>query len=64
MDVMIRLTVPAYVYRFYYDASQHVAKSSVEAIMSDALCAYAGLLNKEVAKHQHLDFSVFEEDEK
>jgi len=52
MDIMIKLTVPNYIYRFYEDASRHVADSSPEAIMSDALCAYAGLLNEDVAKEQ------------
>lgn len=50
MDMLIKLTVPNYIYRFYRDASQHVAGSSAEEIMSDALCAYAGLLNEDVAK--------------
>jgi len=50
MDMLIRLTVPNYIYRFYRDASQHVAGSSAEDIMADALCAYAGLLNEEVAR--------------
>ena len=49
MDVMIRLTVPNCIYRFYNDASLHVAGSSPESIMADALCAYAGFLNKDVA---------------
>ena len=53
MDVYIKLTIPGYIYRFYHDASQHVAESSPERIMSDALCAYAGLLNEEVAKQQN-----------
>ena len=52
MDVYIRLTVPNYIYRFYRDASVHVADSSTEDIMADALCAYAGLLNEEIAKQQ------------
>ena len=51
MDMLIKLTVPNYIYRFYRDASQHVAGSSAEDIMADALCAYAGLLNEEVASH-------------
>ena len=50
MDMLIKITVPSYIYRFYRDASQHVAGSSAEEIMSDALCAYAGLLNEDVAK--------------
>jgi len=55
MDIMIKLTVPNYIYRFYEDASRHVADCSPEAIMSDALCAYAGLLNEDVAKQQKKD---------
>jgi len=58
MDVYIKLTVPGYIYRFYNDASQHVAGSSAEDIMADALCAYAGLLNEEVAKRQKEAFSL------
>ena len=54
MDIMIKLTVPNSVYRFYQDASRHIEDSSPEKIMSDALCAYAGLLSKEVAKEQQL----------
>ena len=54
MDVMIKLTVPNYIYRFYRDASIYVSGSSPESIMSDALCAYAGLLNQDVAKQQKL----------
>ena len=50
MDMLIKLTVPNYIYRFYRDASQHVAGSSAEDIMADALCAYAGLLNNDIAK--------------
>ena len=63
MDVIIKLTVPNYIYRFYKDASQHVAGSCAEDIMADALCAYAGLLNEEVAKQQKKDFNLpYEED--
>ena len=50
MDILVRLTVPNFIYRFYQQASHHIADSCTEDIMSDALCAYAGLLNKEVAK--------------
>ena len=50
MNMLIRLTIPNYIYRFYHDASQHVAGSSAEDIMADALCAYAGLLNNDIAK--------------
>ena len=52
MDVIIKLTVPNYIYRFYSDASRHVAGRSTEDIMADALCAYAGLLNEDVARQQ------------
>ena len=50
MDMLIKLVIPNNIYRFYHDASQHVAGSSAEDIMADALCAYACLLNEEVAK--------------
>ena len=53
MDILIKLTVPNYVYRFYRDASQHIAGSSAETVMADALCAYAGLLNEEVARQRN-----------
>ena len=52
MNILIKLTVPNYIYRFYKDAAQHVADSTPETIMSDALCAYAGLLNEDIAKEQ------------
>ena len=50
MDVLVRLTVPNYVYRFYRDASQYVAGSSPEEIMADALSNYAVMLSEDVAK--------------
>ena len=62
MDVYIKLTVPGYIYRFYSDASQHVAGSSAEDIMADALCAYAGMLNQDVAKQQKQLILLPEED--
>lgn len=52
MDVLVRLTVPNYIYRFYQQASTHVANCSAEDIMSDALSAYAGLLSEEVSKYR------------
>ena len=61
MDVYIRLTVPNYIYRFYHDASQHVAGSSAEDIMADALCAYAGLLNDDISKKQKQQLTEQEE---
>jgi len=57
MDMLIKLTVPNYIYRFYHDASLHVAGSSPEDIMADALCAYAGLLNDEVGRQLRETFS-------
>ena len=50
MDVLVRLTVPHYIYKFYANASRHVADSSTEDIMADALSAYAGLLSEDIAK--------------
>ena len=63
MDAYIKLTIPGYIYRFYHDASMHVAQSSPESIMSDALCAYAGLLNKDIAKEQKALLQPEREDE-
>ena len=57
MDIMIKLTVPNYIYRFYEDASRHVADRDTETLMTDALCAYAGLLNKQIARQQEQLFS-------
>ena len=52
MDILIKLTVPGYIYRFYEDASRHVADKDPQDIMTDALCAYAGLLDKDIADLQ------------
>ena len=52
MDVLVKLTVPNYIYRFYDQASNHVADCSPEDIMADALSAYAGLLSDEIAKQR------------
>ena len=52
MDVLVKLTVPNFIYRFYKQASDHIANGSPEDIMSDALCAYAGLLNDDVEKQR------------
>ncbi len=62
MDVYIKLTVPNYIYRFYRDAARHVAGSCAEDIMADALCAYAGLLNDEIAKQQKQSLPKPDED--
>ena len=50
MDVLVKLTVPNYIYRFYREASAHIADSSPEEVMSDALAAYAGLLSDDISK--------------
>ena len=52
MDVLVKLTVPNYIYRFYKQASDHIADGSPEDIMSDALCAYAGLLSPDMEKQR------------
>ena len=54
MDVLVRLTVPNYIYRFYRDASLYIADSSPETIMADALSAYAVMLSEDIAK-EHSD---------
>lgn len=63
MDMLIRLTIPNYIYRFYHSASQHVADSSAEDIMADALCAYAGLINHDIAKRLNQAFCESEQEE-
>ena len=63
MDMLIKLTVPNYIYRFYRDASRHVAGSSTEEIMADALCAYAGLLNEDMDKQRKNTLTVPEKQE-
>ena len=50
MDVLVKLTVPNYIYQFYAQASRHIADCSAEEIMADALSAYAGLLSEEICK--------------
>lgn len=52
MDVLIKLTVPNFIYRFYKDASRHIADSTPETVMADALSAYAGLLSSDIAKER------------
>lgn len=52
MDIMVKITVPNYIYRFYQQASQHVANCTTEEIMADALSAYAGLLSDEISKER------------
>ena len=52
MDILVRLTVPNYIYRFYRDASLHIAGSTAEDVMADALSAYAVMLSEAVAKER------------
>lgn len=55
MDIMVKVTVPGYVYRFYEQAARHVANFTTEELMSDALSAYAGLLSDEIARKRSQD---------
>ena len=50
MDVLVKLTVPNHIYRFYRDASRYIADRSPESVMSDALSAYAVMLSQDIAK--------------
>ena len=50
MDILVKVSVPNFIYRFYKQASDHIADGTAEDIMSDALCAYAGLINEDVSK--------------
>ena len=50
MDVIVKITVPQSIYRFYSQASRHVANCTAEEIMADALSAYAGLLSRNISK--------------
>ena len=45
MDILVRLTVPNDIYRFYRDASQYIADATPETVMSDALTNYAAILS-------------------
>lgn len=56
MDVLVKLTVPNYIYQFYDQASRHIADCSPEEVMADALSAYAGLLSEDISREreQHL----------
>ena len=59
MDIIVKLTVPNYIYSFYRDASRNIRGSSPEAVMSDVLAAYAGLISK---KDGIIDFTKTPED--
>ena len=50
MDVLVKLTVPNYIYRFYDNAAEFIAETSAEKLMVDALTAYAGMISKDVAE--------------
>lgn len=45
MDVLVKVTLPGDIYRFYARASAHISGSSPEELLSDALTAYARLLS-------------------
>ena len=54
MDMLVRLTVPNDIYRFYRDASLYIADSTPEDVMADALSAYAAMLSPKLAGgHDH-----------
>lgn len=63
MDVLVKLSVPNYVYRFYDTASAHVAGYSAEDIMADALTAYAGLLSNDIARQVQSSFADQEDEQ-
>lgn len=52
MDIIVKLTVPNYIYSFYRDASRNICGSSPETVMSDVLAAYAGLISKDIASQR------------
>ena len=52
MDVTVKLTLPSYIYRFYQNSARHIRESSPEALMADALSAYAGLLSPDIARQR------------
>ena len=55
MDVIVKLTVPNYIYRFYRNSAQYISGSSPETVMADALSAYAGLLSEDIARQRAQD---------
>lgn len=60
MDVIVKITVPQSIYRFYSQASRHVANCTAEEIMADALSAYAGLLSRDIAKAREQEQTALE----
>ncbi len=49
MKVLVRLTVPKYIYRFYSDSAQCIRDASAESVMADALSAYACMISEDIA---------------
>lgn len=52
MDVLVKVTLPGDIYRFYAGASAYIAGSSPEELLSDALTAYAELLSPRLHVHE------------
>jgi len=50
MDILVKLSVPEFIYEFYDKAAKYVAGSAAEELMADALSAYAGIISKDVAQ--------------
>ena len=55
MDIMIKLTIPNYIYQFYEQASHHIADGTAAQIMSDTLAAYTGMISNDIAKQLEKD---------
>ena len=55
MDILVRLTVPNYIYRFYSDSAQCIRDASPESVMADALSAYAGMISEDIALQRNQD---------
>lgn len=49
MDIIARITMPDYIYRFYADASHCIQGHTPEDVMADALAAYAAMLSSQIA---------------
>lgn len=58
MDILVKLTVPNYVYQFYHQASAHIEGHDTEALMADALSAYAGLISKDIFKERDTQLEI------
>lgn len=57
MDIIVKVSVPNYIYQFYQQASRHIADCTPEEVMSDALSAYAELLSDEISKQRQKSLS-------